>query len=109
MDASVLEAETRPGHKVLDGVRDKHFVWCGRGRDSSADRYGDSGNFAVRQLALAGVDAGADLDPNDEGYDIAIDDVLEPEAFERCWQPLLESRAGHRAAPLTLAWASVRE
>jgi len=25
----------------------------------------------------------------DEGYDVAIDDVFEPESFERYWQPLL--------------------
>lgn len=30
---------------------------------------------------------------NDEGYDVAFDDALEPEAFDRCWQPLLDGLA----------------
>jgi hypothetical protein len=30
----------------------------------------------------------------DGGYDVAVDDVLEPAAFERLWTPLLEADAG---------------
>ena len=60
---SVCERDPRADDKVFDGVRDEHFAGSGLGRDSGSDVNGDPDRSAINQLALAGVDARADLDP----------------------------------------------
>src|SRR5262245_27018638 len=60
--APVLEHEPGPGNQVLHGLGHEHLRGARLGRDSGADRHGDPADLPVHQLALAGVDAGPDLD-----------------------------------------------
>jgi hypothetical protein len=60
--AAVLEAGARADHQVTHGARDKDFARAGLAEDPRSDVYRDSADVGVQQLALAGVDAGADLD-----------------------------------------------
>jgi chloramphenicol 3-O-phosphotransferase len=73
---------SRAAHVELDEVR--HLVVAGRA-DPQQPGTLQSAQYALSVracLALARVFL-------DDGYDVAIDDVLEPAAFERYWHPLL--------------------
>ena len=60
--ATVVERDAGAGDEIVDGLRDEDFVRLGDGGHACSDVDGDSGNLAVGDLALAGVDAGADRD-----------------------------------------------
>src|SRR5207244_2355826 len=62
VEPSLLELQARPCDEILDGSRDEHLARTRSGRHTSSDVDGDSGHFSVLQLALAGVNAGADLE-----------------------------------------------
>ena len=61
VNAAVVELDPRAGDEVLHGARDEHFTGCGRVCDASPDRNGDPGQLPVVPLALAGVEADAEL------------------------------------------------
>ena len=57
-----MEGDAGAGDEVFDGAGDKHFARlcvCGH---AGAGVDGDSGDFAVGEFALAGVQAGADVE-----------------------------------------------
>jgi hypothetical protein len=61
MEAAVLEPQPRPDDEVLDGARREHLAGpCAR-HHPRADVDGDPGHVVANELALAGVQAGADL------------------------------------------------
>src|SRR5687767_8650653 len=59
----MLELDSRPRHQVLHGARDDHLPRPGLAGHARADADGDSRELAVVQLALAGVQARAQLEP----------------------------------------------
>src|SRR5207247_4807933 len=62
--APSLELEPAAGDEILDGLRDEHLGWAGLGGYSCADRYREASDLRVDHLALTGVDAGPDLQPD---------------------------------------------
>ena len=60
--AAVLEAGARADDQVTHGARDEDFTGAGLVADPRRDVYGDPSDVGVHQFALAGVDAGADLE-----------------------------------------------
>ena len=60
--AAVGEAELRASDEVFDGVGDEHLVGLGLGLHASGDVHCDSADIVSDELALPGVEAGADLD-----------------------------------------------
>ena len=62
MFAAGVEFEPGPGDEILDRARDEHLARRGERSDSSADRDSHSDDLPVADLALAGVDAGTDLE-----------------------------------------------
>ena len=60
--SAVFEEEPGAGDQILDRLRDEHLACAGGGGDPGADRDGQAGDFPVVKLALAGVDACADLE-----------------------------------------------
>jgi hypothetical protein len=60
--AAVLKAGARADDQVTHGARDEDFPRAGLAEDPRRDVYGDPADVVVPQFALAGVDAGADLD-----------------------------------------------
>ena len=60
--AAVLEARARADDKVTDSARDEDFAGAGLAEDPRRDVYREPPDVGVQQFALAGVDAGADLD-----------------------------------------------
>ena len=60
--AAVLEPGARADDQVTDSARDEDFAGAGPAEDPRRDVYGDPPDVGVQQFALAGVDAGADLD-----------------------------------------------
>src|ERR1700751_1513671 len=60
--AAVLEARARTDDQVTHGARDEDLAGTGLAKDPRRDVYGNSPDVSVDQFALAGVDAGADLD-----------------------------------------------
>ncbi len=60
--AAILEARARADHQVPDCAVDKDFAHPGLTEDPRRDVYGDAPDVGAQQFALAGVDAGADLD-----------------------------------------------
>ena len=69
--AAVLEARARADDQVPDGAVDEDFAGPGLAEDPRRDVYGDPPDVGVEQFALAGVDAGADLDAQCLGVDRA--------------------------------------
>src|SRR5262245_42486742 len=61
--AAVVELQPRAGHQVLDGLRDEHLPGGRLGRHPRPDRDRDAGDLLVDDLALAGVEPGAELEP----------------------------------------------
>ncbi len=55
--ATILEIESRPGHQILHGARDKHLAGFSKGSDTGADVHGDPAELRAHQLALASVEA----------------------------------------------------
>jgi hypothetical protein len=66
--AAVLEAGARPDDQVTHGAGDEDVAGAGLGEDPRRDVYRDSPDVGVQQLALAGVDASADLEAAGEGH-----------------------------------------
>ena len=60
--AAVLEAGARADDQITHGAGDEDFAGAGLAEDPRRDVYGDPPDVGVQQFALAGVDAGADLD-----------------------------------------------
>ena len=56
------KAGARADDQVTHGARDEDFAGAGLAEDARRDVYGDPADVVVEQFALAGVDAGADLD-----------------------------------------------
>ena len=63
MLAALVELKARAGDEILHRLRDEHFSPARQSRDARADRDGDAGDLALVQLALARVDARANLEP----------------------------------------------
>src|SRR6266581_7910579 len=63
MRASVVEGETGAGNEVFDGAGDEYLAWLGCSGYPGPDRDCDAGHFAIRDLALACVQASTNLDP----------------------------------------------
>jgi hypothetical protein len=62
--AAVLEVDPGAGDEILDRSRDEHLSGRRRSGDARADVHGDPGDLAVGDLALAGVQTGADIEPD---------------------------------------------
>ena len=63
LDASaVLEAGARADDQVTDRAVDEDFTSPGLTEDPRRDVHGDPPDVGAQQFALAGMDAGADLD-----------------------------------------------
>src|SRR5690349_20246017 len=62
MLASRLEAQVGARDEILHGARDENLSRLGERRDAGADGYRDAGDFPVGDFALAGVQAGPDLE-----------------------------------------------
>lgn len=62
MDASILEAQTRSGNQVLDRARHEHVTRPRQRRDPSTDVHRDATELVTDNLALAGVNPGADVE-----------------------------------------------
>ena len=60
--AAVLEAGARADDQVAHGAGDEDFAGAGLAKDARRDVYCEPADVGVEQFALAGVDAGADLD-----------------------------------------------
>src|SRR5262245_25229810 len=76
--ADVLECQSAPGDEVLDCLRYKDFGGAGQTAHPGSDVDGDASDLAVDDIALAGVDSRADLDPK---WPYRIDDC--PGAADR--------------------------
>src|SRR4051794_41718957 len=61
--AAVLEVDARAGGEVADDARDQHLTWSGLRGDPRADVHADALDLVADDLHLAGVDAGAQLEP----------------------------------------------
>jgi len=60
--AAVAEAQRRAQHELLDRARDEDLARPGQTDDAGAEVHRDPGQVAVDPAALAGVDAGAQLE-----------------------------------------------
>src|SRR6266496_2083359 len=60
--ADVLERQSAPGDEVLDRLGHQDFGGAGQTAHAGSDVDGDASDLAVNDIALAGVDPGADLD-----------------------------------------------
>src|SRR5688572_11624250 len=60
---SVGELQARPDDEIPDGPGHQDLARAGLRRDAGADVYGDPSDVSVSDLALAGVQARPDLDP----------------------------------------------
>jgi len=60
--AAILEARARAHDQVPDRAVDKDFAHPGLAEDARRDVYRDPPDVGAQQFALAGVDAGPDLD-----------------------------------------------
>src|ERR671919_1326170 len=63
MSPTVLEADLRTSDEIADRPGDEDFAGRGRGHDARADMDRDAAHVAVAEFDLAGVQAGADVDP----------------------------------------------
>src|SRR5260370_41642123 len=63
MRAAVLEDDPRTGHQVFDRARGQDLAGTGQPSDARADMHGKAADVVAHPLALAGVDAGSDLEP----------------------------------------------
>ena len=61
MHAAVVEFEPGPDHEVAQRAGDKHVVPSGQSGYASADVHGDAADVVAADLALAGVQPGADF------------------------------------------------
>jgi predicted kinase len=79
-------ARARAAHVPLDEVR--HLIVAGRADPQQpGSLQSEQYTFSVRAcVALARIFI-------EDGYDVAVDDVLEPATFERDWRPLLDELA----------------
>src|SRR5438876_66557 len=62
MDAALHEAQARSRDQILQSAGDQHLARVRRGGHAGADVHGDTAHVVAPQLALAGVQAGADLE-----------------------------------------------
>jgi hypothetical protein len=60
--ADVLERQPAPGDEVFDGLGHQDFGGAGQAAHAGSDVDGDASDLAVNDIALAGVEPGADLD-----------------------------------------------
>src|SRR5260370_12352791 len=63
MRAAVLEDDPRTGHQVFDRARGQDLAGTGQPSDARANMHGKAADVVAHPLALAGVDAGSDLEP----------------------------------------------
>src|SRR5262249_46476606 len=57
--SAISKSKPRSGHEIPDGAGDQDFAGAGTRRYTRPDVYSDPGNLLSRNLALAGVQAGA--------------------------------------------------
>jgi hypothetical protein len=62
MKPALGEVDARAGDKVFDRARHEHFAWVGGGGDARSDADGDSRHLSILEFALAGVDAGPQVE-----------------------------------------------
>ena len=63
VQAAILEADTGPGYEVGNRARNQYFPRL-RSRGNARPRvHGDAAHLFARKLDLAGMQAGANLDP----------------------------------------------
>jgi hypothetical protein len=68
--AAVLEARARADDQVTHGAGDEDVTRAGLAEDARGDVYREPPDVGVEQFALAGVDAGADL--NAQGLGVRL-------------------------------------
>src|SRR5512133_2151678 len=61
LPAAILEVDSGPADEVLHGARDEHLAGLGERCHTRADVHRDAADLAVHELALARVQARADL------------------------------------------------
>src|SRR5437588_1808014 len=61
--AALFELDARSGDQVLDGSRDEHLAGLSMRGDSCSCVHGDPGDLAVDELALPGVEARTQVEP----------------------------------------------
>src|SRR5918992_1244269 len=76
MRPAIVKPDVGADHQVLDGPRDQHLAALGERGDAGADVDGDPADVAVQQLALPGVQAAADAQPQPVEL---LDDLLRTE------------------------------
>jgi hypothetical protein len=81
MLTAVLEANGGSDREILDGCRHEDLAWARRRLNARRDVHGHPGELAALQLALAGVDAGADFDA--EPLDVIAHDARALEGTRR--------------------------
>jgi len=79
MDAALHEAQARSRDQIFQSAGDQHLARVRRGGHAGADVHGDAAHVVAPQLALAGVQAGADIEA------------------ERAQRPADGQRTAHRA------------
>ena len=61
--APIREPKSGPGYQIAYGPSDQHLTWTGKSGHPRAGHDPHSADLRSKDLALAGMDAGADLDP----------------------------------------------
>src|SRR5919197_291292 len=79
--AALLEGDPGAGDEVAHRARDEHLARPGEGRDARAGVNRDAAHLPVRELALAGVEPGSELEP--EPPDRLLDRVGGPDCPRR--------------------------
>src|SRR5207253_11092148 len=102
VDATVSELDSGPGDQVRNRARAPYFARPGGGPDARADVDGDAADIVADQLAFAGVEAGAYLDP-----ELAHRVASRTGAADRARGPIEGGEKAvahrlHRAAPVAL-------
>ena len=89
--AAVLEAGARADDQVTHGAGHEDFAGAGLAEDPRRDVYREPPDVRVQQFALAGVDAGADLDA--QGLGVSTQGLGAADGLRR---PVERGRGGRR-------------
>src|SRR3989304_4100943 len=67
VSSAILESNPGPGHQVLHGAGNQHFVLARHSCHAGGDVNSDAADILPHQLALAAVETGADTDAKGPG------------------------------------------
>src|SRR6185437_10462815 len=81
--AAVVEVDPGASDEVLHGARDEHLSPASQRRDARANVHGEPADLPVDALALAGVQAGADLEA--ERANAVADRASAPDGADRAF------------------------